>query len=535
MSERGGPHLSRLVRAAVSGVAGTAFALAPLSAVGAQSTAAAASSMSSRGAPGETGVPVTAGTHRPALARISSDPFTNASAQHATEADPSIASSGSTVVAAFDQGLFANGDGASGIGFATSHDGGRTWIHGSLPGITVYTGGQYTSDILPTVAYDPRGHTWLITALAGVARPAGPPVKIVVLVSRSTDAGRTWSRPVTVAQETDGRNLDGPAIACDRWPSSRYYGNCYLEFTRLDRPGDSAGKVIQMSVSSDGGRTWGPAKATANRATGTAGKPLVRPDGTVVVPIDIWPKADRVLSFESHDGGRSWRPAQVIASAKTAVDPLSNPLFIPALSDAEDAAGRIYLAWQDCRFRPHCSANDIVMTTSRNGTRWTPVRRITDGTGDDTLPGIGADPLSASPSARIAITYYHYAPHCTAASCLIGVRFVSSPDGGVTWSRPAQIAGPMQSSWLETVGQGAMISYFISSTVLPGGTAVTVFPLATPPEESTLHQDMYAIRGGMPIPGCQGELVPQAIYRPVIRRTACGPGCASARRTRPPR
>src|SRR5439155_18136422 len=102
---------------------------------------------------------------------------------------------------------------------------------------------------------------------------------------RSTDAGRTWSRPVTVAQETDGRNLDGPAIACDHWLSSRYYGNCYIEFTRLDRPGHSAGKVIQMSVSADGGRSWGAAKATANDANGTAGKPLVRPDGAVVVPI----------------------------------------------------------------------------------------------------------------------------------------------------------------------------------------------------------------------------------------------------------
>jgi hypothetical protein len=442
-----------------------------------------------------------AATDEARLTRISSDPFTSSSAEHATEADPSTYSSGATVVAAFDQGLHGDGSGASGVGFAASHDGARTWTHGSLPGITTATDGPFTSVIFPAVAYDPRDHVWLISVLAGVAGAAGPPVKISVLVSRSADGGRTWSRPVTVAQETDGRNLDGPSITCDTTSSSRYYGHCYAEFTRLDRPGHSAGKVIQMSVSADGGRTWGAAKTTANHATGTAGKPLVSPGGTVVVPIDIWPQANRVISFESHDGGGTWGPTRVIAQARTAVDPLSNPLFIPALSDTEDGAGTIYLAWQDCRFRPRCSANDIVMTTSSDGITWSPVRRVTSGTGDNTLPGIGADPLSASPSARIGITYYHYDPRCAPGSCLISVRFVSSADGGATWSRPGQVAGPMRSSWLARIGQGTALSSFITTTVLPGGSAVTAFPLASPPTGSTLHQDIYTVSGGLPIRG----------------------------------
>src|SRR6266516_2134452 len=71
------------------------------------------------------------------LVRISSDPYTDPSAQHATEDDPGIASFGSTVVSAFQQGLFgeAGAGGAASIGFATSDDRGRSWIHGSLPGV----------------------------------------------------------------------------------------------------------------------------------------------------------------------------------------------------------------------------------------------------------------------------------------------------------------------------------------------------------------------------------------------------------------
>ena len=42
----------------------------------------------------------------------------------------------------------------------------------------------------------------------------------------------------------------------------------------------------------------------------------------------------------------------------------------------------------------------------------------------------------------------------------------------------------MQSSWLETAGQGAMISDFIATTVLPSGDAVTAFPLDTAPADT---------------------------------------------------
>src|SRR5260370_34692336 len=76
-----------------------------------------------------------------ALTQISSDPFTNATAvdgvaiYHATQVEPDTFSFGSTIVAAFQVGRFHNG-GADDIGFATSTNGGQTWRHGLLPGLT---------------------------------------------------------------------------------------------------------------------------------------------------------------------------------------------------------------------------------------------------------------------------------------------------------------------------------------------------------------------------------------------------------------
>ena len=68
------------------------------------------------------------------LTRVSADPFTNPTSQHATEVEPDTFANGSTVVAAFQVGRFFDG-GATDIGFARSTDGGATWdAPGFLPG-----------------------------------------------------------------------------------------------------------------------------------------------------------------------------------------------------------------------------------------------------------------------------------------------------------------------------------------------------------------------------------------------------------------
>src|SRR5947207_6622585 len=56
------------------------------------------------------------------LVKLSSDPFTNASSQHATEVEPDTFAFGPTIVSAFQVGRIHDGGGAD-IGFATSSDG----------------------------------------------------------------------------------------------------------------------------------------------------------------------------------------------------------------------------------------------------------------------------------------------------------------------------------------------------------------------------------------------------------------------------
>src|SRR3954464_7105304 len=74
------------------------------------------------------------------LTRVSSDPFTNPTSQHATEVEPDTFAHGSTVVGTFQVGRFFSG-GSTDIGFVRSGDGGATWgTPGFLPGLTFSAG-----------------------------------------------------------------------------------------------------------------------------------------------------------------------------------------------------------------------------------------------------------------------------------------------------------------------------------------------------------------------------------------------------------
>src|SRR5262249_27965101 len=70
--------------------------------------------------------------------------------------------------------------------------------------------------------------------------------------------------------------------------------------------------------------------------------------------------------------------------------------------------------------------------------------------------------------------------NCTAADCQLNVGFVSSTDGGATWSAPTQLAGPMTLSWLPNTSQGRMVGDYIS-TSFSGGTAHPIIAVASVP------------------------------------------------------
>jgi hypothetical protein len=421
--------------------------------------------------------------------RISSDPFSNASSEHATEVEPSAAAFGSTVVAAFQTGRFFN-QGASDLGTAASQDGGMTWQAATLPGTTPYSlpPGPYDSISDPSVAYDARHATWLVAALPVSFSSSGVPGAVV---SRSPD-GVTWSSPVAVTAPVYKSN-DKSWIGCDNHPASPYYGHCYIEWDDANNGG-----LISMSTSTNGGITWSSPVHPAGSTGGIGGEPFVLANGTAVVLIDAF-DGSSVLAFTSRDGGATWNAPMTVQSIADHLVAGGIREF-PFVSAAQDAAGTIYAVWPDCRFRQGCASNDLVMVTSSDGTTWSAPFRIpidpTNSSVDHFLPGVAVDAATSGSAAHIGILYYSYAQaNCTPATCQLSANFVASPDGGATWTAPQLLVGPMSLQWVAPTHYGPMVGDYMAA-VFANGRPIAVPSIAIPKNGAFFEQSMYAPNAG---------------------------------------
>jgi hypothetical protein len=420
---------------------------------------------------GVAALPAAAATALP----ISSDPFTQSTCHgstatnHRTEVEPDTFSNGSTIVAAFQVGRIFDG-GACTIGFATSTNNGATWTSGLLPGITKWSGGGPNDRATDaSVAYDAAHNVWLVSSLTLLESPSVHGNAVVT--SRSTDGGLTWSAPFTTAT---GGDLDKNWIVCDNTPASAFFGRCY---TQWDDHGN--GNRLEMSFSTNGGQTW---SAPATNNTGViGGQPVVRPNGTVVVPIAN-ANETAIGAFNSTNGGATWSAVTTIATIRHHT--VAGGLREGPLPSAEiDGAGTVYVAWTDCRFRRACRVNDIVVSHSLDatGASWSPVSRVpidaTNSGIDHFIPGLAVNKATSGPTARLGLTYYFYPSGITQLS----VGFVGSSNGGSTWSSPQTIISGMRTTWAANTSQGRMVGDYISTSFGSDNLARGVFGAANTP------------------------------------------------------
>ena len=407
---------------------------------------------------------------------ISTDTLGSSPGQHGTEVEPSAAGWGSTAVATFQVGRFVDG-GASGIGWATSTDSGRTWRSGVLPSLTTATKppGDAPRASDPSVAYDAAHGQWLIATLVLGFDYTG------LGISRSTD-GRGWGAPVFAAR-FGGQALayDKEWVGCDNTSTSPYYGSCYLVYTDIETP------RIAVQVSHDGGLTWGAGITitSAFAADAEGALPVIQPNGALTVIFDA--NEAGIYAARSLDGGATFGlPVGVSGINEAGIPFLRAP---PLPTAAVDASGRMYLAWADCVFRTGCSGNTIVLSTSTDGVTWTTPTRV-PGTGfDSMLPGIAADPAKTG---RISIVaYVRSSGSCVVAKCALGVSVTSSSDGGVHWLKAQRLdATAARYTWLAAAG-GHFVGDYVGAT-FAGGRFVPVFALASKPVNGRLREYMLA-------------------------------------------
>jgi hypothetical protein len=159
-----------------------------------------------------------------------------------TSGDPWLAWGASGPI--YASGLTFTEDSASGIAVTTSRDGGRSWHSPVIAMAVASKQGEYDNS---SVTVDPQN-----TAVAFVlstrieSMQDGTQVSLVVL-SKTTDGGQTWSTPKVISPRYSGAWADLPQMAIDPLE-----GHLFVVYT------SGANGAIWSLVSTDAGESWSP-------------------------------------------------------------------------------------------------------------------------------------------------------------------------------------------------------------------------------------------------------------------------------------
>jgi hypothetical protein len=261
-------------------------------------------------------------------------------------------------------------------------------------------------------------------------------------------------------------------------------------------------------------------------------EPVVRPDGELVV---FFFEGRRIRAARSGDGGESFAPREAVAELawrtySFAPERLRAP-NIPSV--AVDAAGTVYAAWSDCRFRDGCRANDIVLARSPTPGAWTDPQRVSlepvAGTKDFVLPALAVQPETRDAGAHLALAYYSLTtPDCSGEGCELAAGLATSLDAGRTW-RTAAVGAPMRLDWLAPTTIGRMVGDYVAAAFVPGR-AVGIFSLAGARQVDRFDQAVYAASAPLPLPP-RNTRRPRVVGQAHVARTlTCRPGSWSGTR-----
>ncbi|MFL5562998.1 MAG: sialidase family protein [Gemmatimonadaceae bacterium] len=342
-----------------------------------------------------------------------------------------------------------------GCGVNVTYDGGKSWTrtlpNGFLPGVTKYSDdpavagtGSYDFGGDPAVAFGPDGTAYF----ACFGYQAASPYGVALLVSRSTDGGRTWlaggsSQPLVQAAVWQGNGISKGSTG--QFPDHEAIhvaddGTIYITWAQFN--GNGSHSPIYVSTSRDGGRTFSAAQKVTDgpiRSDQDARIVTDRTTGTAYLTFDNGiqgGKGTAMYVSVSTDRGVSWSTPALIGLFQNPVclyppycfnisgGPFRGPGSYPTPA-FDPTHRRLYVAYTDI-------VNGLaqIMLTSADAKdlkTWTAPQVVAPGAGDRINVEMSIEPGSG----RIDMMANDRSwSHNTA----FDVTYFASSDGGASWS-----------------------------------------------------------------------------------------------------
>ncbi|HSV66515.1 MAG TPA: sialidase family protein [Mycobacteriales bacterium] len=410
-------------------------------------------------------------------------------------------------VAVAHDGRYPDG-GAVAISYSWTHDGGRTWHHAPLPGITKATGGVWDRVSDPVAAFGPDGTAYISTLPISLSCPSG------VAVSRSTDGGRTFGPPVLAHLSTDCAYSDDKNwLVVDTNRYSPHRGRLYQFWTPFlaDAQGNLTGSPQVVRWSDDRGEHWSPTvNVSATDIFTQNSQPMIQADGTITDTYlnfgaargDEGPErpgvggaqsgsqrgtrlgarqvGDRLVARTSRDGGLTWS-AEVLVTDDVGEGPAGIRCCLPSAT-IDPVSGRMYAAWNSV------TPDQVRLARSVDGRHWSrPVTVSRSG-----QPGL--DRVNVDVSAYGGRVFVSYGTRDTTveAGRYVQQQVSASYDRGAHFGAPVSV-GPLSDLRYAAQARGIFPGDYIGSAATRGRVYLVWCLSSTPPDPAALfHQTLWS-------------------------------------------
>jgi hypothetical protein len=394
--------------------------------------------------------------------------------------------------------------GAVGISVAWTYDGGKTWHHRPVPGITKATGGTWDRASDPVVAYAADGTAYLSVLEISLHCPSA----VVVLVSR--DGGHTWSPPHYAHQSkycsySDDKNW----IVVDNWPGSPYFGRVYQFWTPFISTSAHFSSPQAVRWSDDQARTWSTTHYVSDIDAGSQNsQPMIRSDGTIVDTFfdfgpgqtpDLVPGAapergsgqmtpniidstGPIYSVTSHDGGKTWSPELEVVTNGGGYSPGVRCCLFAA--DIDPVTQRMYVAFHG----GVGNTDPVYISWSDTGDLWSSPERVSEGDVN------GVTRVNVDVVARAGNVYVSYGTRTQPADNggFVQQQLSTSTDGGFSFGPPMSI-GPVSVLQYAAQSRGYFPGDYIGAALAPNRLYLVWARSSAPPASSSspYHQIIW--------------------------------------------